>query len=130
MRLENERNSLLKEKTSSRQWRNMHQMQVQRSCKSKLFKFMIYFLRSFLCFKQYFNCWCFKKRFNSINFFHLLTVKAMKAIAKYKIQWVNSINQLSVKLNALMMSENLNSLMTLFILRIKIKSSCSSFIET
>ncbi len=38
----------------------------------------------------------------------------MKAIAKYKIQWINSINQLSVELNALMMSENLNSLMTLF----------------
>jgi hypothetical protein len=53
----------------------------------------------------------------------------MRATAEYEIQWVNSINQLSVELNALMTSENSNSLMTLFILKIKIKSSCSSFIE-
>ncbi len=54
----------------------------------------------------------------------------MKATAEYKAQWVNSINQLSVELNMLMTTENLNSLMTSFILRIKIKSSYFSFIET
>jgi len=59
-----------------------------------------------------------------------LIAQEKKATEEYKAQWINSISQLFVELNALTMSKNLNSVTTSFTFIVKIKSECLDLFET